>query len=878
MFQLNFCSHLTAWLVVATLSIATPSTLGSGWGQDGLGDPDHDDVRSYFDNCRRSTNADQIDSDQDGVGDACDNCPGVSNADQLDTDGDLRGDACDVLQPPAPSYPVAVSRALRVTAAEIADAVPQRLVERSLAEHELGASLLTECALVNCIDPRAIESLITDQTPLPSRTFEPSDINGNYGLNDLQVAASHTHLAVSSYNTIAFYEKNGTLLLAKPGEKFENPVGASKLFAQLVPTINSNVKLPRDLAALTDGNGAMRFGLYDFYDMHVTFDPYHKRFIVIALLRNNVRSRDFKDTPGLYGLLDLLFGDPRQYRRTKLVVAVSETEDPRDGWLQYYVDAVVDDGACWNQCPCPNSDVYLPGDAADYPILGITDHLLLWSNSVDATFRYDKDDQCLNNMKNRSYYTLMGALNLDQLASGAPQVDGAGFWQVPNPGGIDWLGADYRRGITPPAIHHGQPSSTLGDSGFFAGRIALDKLVIYELVSVGGSWALNSALLEIDPIGTAVYAPQPPAPPYHPSPGTPNFGQEPVKAVYRDGKIVLSFPDCKAWDAGAPCTQAIRLLQVPLDSFPFLDQIDKEGPNYIERTFGKNNIYDDGPYDVIAYGSSVPEVNASGDIVVSYQRSSDEVFPEARYSVWYAGEDDIRTSRLLAAGNYPLTPAGVETNCSDGIDNDGNGKIDIDSNDNGKIPDEDDDSNCSYDLGRLDFTGSAVDPVDGTSVWVVQSYADKDDDANNDGTPDDPQGNYRAVVARVLGSSIADLVVTDHGWTFSSPTLDLTIVVRNQGDGDVRDARARVLLSGGAVRLGSSIDQLGMIELGDLQAGDEGTFNEQFDLSETPPGNYAIQVVVEAGPNSDTEYGDNNTLTAEQSLVVPGRGSLALGQ
>ncbi|MDD5710973.1 MAG: DUF4215 domain-containing protein [Candidatus Colwellbacteria bacterium] len=64
-------------------------------GDGGCTDTDSDGACDSIDNCPNTPNPFQMDADGDGVGNACDNCSQVSNADQANGDGDVIGDACD---------------------------------------------------------------------------------------------------------------------------------------------------------------------------------------------------------------------------------------------------------------------------------------------------------------------------------------------------------------------------------------------------------------------------------------------------------------------------------------------------------------------------------------------------------------------------------------------------------------------------------------------------------------------------------------------------------------------------------------------------------------------------------------------------------------
>lgn len=794
-------------------------------------DPDGDGVPSSQDNCPRIANPLQADLDGDGVGNACDNCVRIENAEQADGDADGLGDACDDPGPNAPTQSFRVKGPIRVRARDMgrlsamtsaADAIDDPV------DDELPGGGLAG------FDPEAVEPFFTHQSPSPTFSFLPA-VSGI----DPQVAASRTHLVVTtqkaSTGMIAFYEKNGTLLTAKPGQSLTNPMTAEEFFSFLTPFINTlDTDLPSQVTSLLDSNGNLLFGLYDYFDLRVLFDRYRDRFFVAALLRNSVKAASLE-------AFRSQIGDPKQYRRTKIVVAVSATEDPRDGWYQSWWDAVVDDGACWNQCPCPGSE-YVPGDGADFPIIGISDGLFLWSNSVDTLRGGEKDSCVIAALEGASKrrYVLAGAVPADQLAGIVPPgpggLDGIEFWDIPNPEGIAGSKNILRRtNPLPPAIHHTStgPLEWGAHSGFFVGTLNDDVVAVYELYFFQNHLgALSSAALHLQDRtwGSSNSAPQRPVSEI-PAPAPVNLGgADPLKSVYRDDKLYTTWNDCKLWSGTANCANAIRLLRVDVSSFPTSLA---PGPSFVSRTFGKNNLYDDSPNDVVGYGWSVLDVNGQGDMVVSYQRSGPTVFPEARYSVYFGNEIDIRPSRAIAPGQYVLGSA----------------------------------SSVAA-VGRLDLTGSSVDPIDDHGVWVAQEFSVK-----TRSRP--PAGGYTLVIAKLLGRRFADLVplgfVPWRRLARAGSDFEAEVVVRNQGDGDARGARLTVFLSRDR-RIGPDDAVLASIDLGDLPAGTEIARTETFPLDATlATGIYWLGVMVEASDDparADPEYAENNVLFTGKRLVI----------
>ena len=167
------------------------------------------------------------------------------------------------------------------------------------------------------------------------------------------------------------------------------PLSMAELFRPLWDTsitpdsqvINSFLNLPPGSPCDIDNPfpaDKQTFCLNDWFDSRVVFDEYRKRFWIAAIARNPL----WKEPTGT----------PQQHasRRNKVAVAVSVSPDPRDGFYLYWWDAAIDDGAC-NEIGSSAADVdvcgpantFRPGDAADYPSIGITRHFLVQTIAVD---------------------------------------------------------------------------------------------------------------------------------------------------------------------------------------------------------------------------------------------------------------------------------------------------------------------------------------------------------------------------------------------------------------------------------------------------------------------------------------------------------------
>jgi hypothetical protein len=107
-----------------------------------------------------------------------------------------------------------------------------------------------------------------------------------------------------------------------------------------------------------------------------------------------------------------------------------------------------------------------------------------------------------------------------------------------------------------------------------------------------------------------------------------------------------------------------------------------------------------------------------GHMVIVYGRvgykTENPVFPEARFSVYYADDRGLRPSTLLRAGQYmPM-----------------------------RADKEEEPITIYTPLNRMDYQWATVDPTDDETAWIISEYADKADTAGGSDT-------YRTVVGRV---------------------------------------------------------------------------------------------------------------------------------
>ena len=516
--------------------------------------------------------------------------------------------------------------------------VPERVFDLD----EVNEIVLGEERLIPSFD--AIESLVGIRSPAPTTKWKAS-FNGGI---DPQVAVSHDTVAVLTWDTIAYYDKSGALLPSTPG--FPNPTNTETLFGPLVTWLDQNANLNPAVA----GDPSFLFANGQVGDARIAFDPQRERFLILGTAKNNASHPLVSEELG------------RSQRRTKFIFAISKTSDPHAGFFTYAFNGTPNDGACdsdSDSAPCPGSD-FTPGDAGDYPSIGISSAHYVFTVHVNHIGVSDGSN------KNKTAYIV--TVNAGAAAAGqASQLHGHGFWFFDNPK-VSPQETDARaKGIIMPAI---QRSPLPGGDGNLLLQVVGGKRMTAYVVGPTDPPTLSGTAFDLPAVmGGPIKAPQPP-------PGDLlNFdqvGAQVVTAYWRGGILYGAFSDCVKFAdmAIGTCADAIHLVKFDAHA----NAIGLAGG----RIFGERNPLDEPAGTINQYAFPGVAVNKNDDLAVTYNRSGPSLPPEVRYSVWYDGEPEPRPSAVLQEGT-------------------------------GDQPD-------AY---RDDTAGVAVDPFDDTAIWMAHSYA-----------------------------------------------------------------------------------------------------------------------------------------------------------
>ena len=413
------------------------------------------------------------------------------------------------------------------------------------------------------------------QSDPPVTTFGAAGLVYQYRPSDPTIAASATHLVVTG-QAIAAYDKAGHVVIPT-----ESPYA---FFFPLSKTLSDTL------------------GMSYYFDTRAIYDSYRGRFWVAALVENRAHESD-------------------TLRLTKVVVAVSKTGNPLDGWYDYYWDAVAHDGTGLN------GDVL--GYGGDYDSIG-----------VDATAFYETN-KVSNDKTSVEAYWHVSFFPAASLASGT-FASGWEYSDLTNPvacgGDQTPAGVD----VMQPAVHHGP-----APRAYLVSRCGSAQVVVWAITDpLGPGQKIQRVAVSVNAFQAPVDAPQPGGTGITIKMTNVNGF---LKAVYRDNRLYATGMDARSWFSPTDPSRytSIRLVGLDVSAFPSVTVT-------IDHTFGGPAI-DDPPGAKPYYGWPALEVNKFGDAALVYARSGTVITPEIRYSAYLTGETEIRRPRLLQAGEVPYT-------------------------------------------------------------------------------------------------------------------------------------------------------------------------------------------------------------------------------
>jgi hypothetical protein len=401
-------------------------------------------------------------------------------------------------------------------------------------------------------------------TPSPTYSFDTGPGAESIAIGgppaDSNIAASSTHVCLTARGAFACYTKGGTLV--SPGVGFAaRPYEARDFFT------NSGVPA----GPVASGTWAK--------DGRIVFDQYRKRFFMAFQTREE---------------------------HTRLLIAVSKSEDPRDGWWTY-ADKV------------ESADV----NGQDYMWIGINaSHFLVSANMHRCTGTYGTDTWTCTFVRTRHFlYTAA------DLAAGKPYSRG------------EWSHVDGNRAV--PCVHdstttdafwvHRDDETHVSVWAVRNGKPTRQQVAIQASTTAVDGIQMGNAPLTYNQFGSNL-------PP-------------PLNAQYRHGKIVFVSNDGHKWSGQPALNNAIRLVRLNVSKY-----FDASPPVTVEidRIFGRASANDPSGA-IFDYGWPAVAANDQGDIIVGSLRSNPTIYFEQRASVWFAGQPDVSSSVSLKKSKSALS-------------------------------------------------------------------------------------------------------------------------------------------------------------------------------------------------------------------------------
>jgi CARDB len=449
--------------------------------------------------------------------------------------------------------------------------------------------------------------------------FSSGAVEGGNPL-DTNVAASSTHVCITTRAGFKCFTKSGTAV--SPG----------------MASCDTNTKPIRPVPFEADAHRAETFFSRSCQyvppksakDGRIVFGSSYKRFFMVFQQREGAHT-----TP-------------------HLLIAVSKSEDPRDGWWTY-IDQVGGDD-----------------NSLDYQFLGVNSSILVVSNKMKLM---DADNKWLRMWTDHTMYSaadlasgnasyakkIWPPYNKDAVCGGCAEEPPFAPYSPSN------LPPEPEKTRTAPeflaaACVHESPTSDFfwihHDSNLYAtvfgrrdGKVTSRRTATLH----GGFRPVNGEQMDRTADGK-------PAPAIIYTNILANY----QNCVVRNNTLVAAANIGQKWaNNGGVVTNAVRLVRVDVSNF-----FAASGPlPVVDFIFGKA-APDDPPDQIFHYGWPAVATNANGDIVVGSVRTRETIFPEQRASVWFAGESAIRpsisihTGPDMTGGTYDMAGAAADPTTS----------------------------------------------------------------------------------------------------------------------------------------------------------------------------------------------------------------------
>jgi hypothetical protein len=413
---------------------------------------------------------------------------------------------------------------------------------------------------------RPLSAFAVPATPPPTYTFNTSGPSPLSGI-DVGMAASHTHVCLTVRDTFACYSKGGTL--TGLGNGFgPQPVLAKTFFES--GGISPSISLPA-AESPAKNNGFVKDG-------RILFDPITLRFYVVFQTREDA---------------------------ARLLIAVSKSEDPNDGWWTYAEPIGI--GSQFGQ---------------DYQKIGINGQFLLVSNRQQ-------------DRKTKVFSTFNWMFTLAELTNGQKFSK------------LGWTtGTDD--GMTP-CLHQ---------------TFTTDAYYLTEETTGGTVWIVRGGIIfrRSFTFKNGVGAP-PDGEQFGSNTMVENtVGANPGNAEYRNGKIVwvsalgivkTEFPG--GFKSPGVVRGVVRIGRVDVSNF---SPLNATSPSLeIDEIVPLNDQGDAlTPWPNGLFHRAHPAVatNANGDVVIGSLKTNGTILPAQSASVWLSGQPDISAGAVIAKSSGPL--------------------------------------------------------------------------------------------------------------------------------------------------------------------------------------------------------------------------------